>query len=122
MILNIANIFDVSTDYLLGRIDNPQHKIVPKEELPLELAKYVDYIEIFKGYSVEDISPEELREVIEFAKKSRKGERVSHFVFFSSITTTFIILAIFLSLEFLDAFLVLLTDALFTGFASELAF
>lgn len=72
MILNIANIFDVSTDYLLGRTDNPQHKIIVKEDLPAELARYVDYIEILKDYSVEDISPEELKEVIEFAKKIKK--------------------------------------------------
>lgn len=69
MLQKLADIYGTSVDYLLGRTDNPQHKIVPKEELPLELAKYVDYIEILKDCSVEDISPEELREVIEFAKK-----------------------------------------------------
>ena len=65
----LADFFNVSSDYLLGRTDVPQNKIVAKEDLPSGLARYVDYIEILKDYSVEDISPEELREVIEFAKK-----------------------------------------------------
>jgi len=65
----LADLYDVSTDYLLCRVDEPQHKIVAKEDLPRELARYVDYIEILKDYSIDDISPEELREVIEFAKK-----------------------------------------------------
>jgi transcriptional regulator with XRE-family HTH domain len=69
MILNIANIFDVSTDYLLGGTDNPQHKIVAKEDLPAELAEYADYIKILKDFDVDDISPEELKELIDLAKR-----------------------------------------------------
>lgn len=68
----IANFLNVSTDYLLCRVDDPQHKIVAKEDLPAELARYVDYIEILKDYSLEDVSPDELREVIEFAKRIKK--------------------------------------------------
>lgn len=70
----IADYFSVSTDYLLCRVDDPDVKIVSKEELPAELSKYVDYIEILKDYSIEDISPEELREVIEFAKRIKKRD------------------------------------------------
>lgn len=65
----LADYFNVSIDYLLGRVDDPENKIVPKEGLPNELAKYVDYIEIIKDAEIEDISPKELKEIIEFAKK-----------------------------------------------------
>lgn len=65
----IATFFDVSIDYLLGRVDDPEVKIVPNELLPGELAKYVDYIQILKDADMADISPEELKEVIEIAKK-----------------------------------------------------
>ena len=70
----IADFFSVSTDYLLCRTDDPDVKIVSKEDLPSELAQYVDYIEILKDYSADDISPEELREVIEFAKRLKKRD------------------------------------------------
>jgi transcriptional regulator with XRE-family HTH domain len=65
----MSKIFDCSTDYILGNVGNPQHKIVPKEELPPELSKYVDHIAILKEYNVSDITPEELKHAIEFAKK-----------------------------------------------------
>lgn len=73
ILLKLSNIFNVSTDYLLGNVDNPEVKIIPKENLPVELANLVDYIEILKEAEISEISPEELRSVIDFAKKIKKN-------------------------------------------------
>lgn len=65
----IADFLNVSTDFLLGRVDDPDVKIIPKEDLPAELAEYADYIKILKDFDVDDISPEELKELIDLAKR-----------------------------------------------------
>lgn len=64
-----AQVYETSVDYLIGRVDNPKHKVVEKHELPQELANLVDYIEILKDSDISDITPEELKYAIEFAKK-----------------------------------------------------
>lgn len=65
----LADYYNVSVDYLLGRVNNPGIKIISKEDLPEELAKYVDYIEILKEVDMSDISPEGLKKLIQAAKE-----------------------------------------------------
>lgn len=65
----IADIMDCSTDYILGRVDDPEVKIIPKEMLPEELAQYIDYIEVLKDIDLSDVSPNGLKMLIEAAKK-----------------------------------------------------
>lgn len=65
----IAQVFDVSTDYLLGRVNDPQNKIISNKDIPHELSQYVDYIEVLKQYSPEDISLEDYKDALEYAKK-----------------------------------------------------
>lgn len=69
-----ATLYDVSVDFLLGRVDDPRNKIVSKDQLPPELADIVDYIEILKDADIKDISPEEFKYAIEFAKRI-KGKK-----------------------------------------------
>lgn len=38
MLLKIADVFNCSTDYLLGRTDRPDAYLIEKEKLPVELA------------------------------------------------------------------------------------
>lgn len=72
IVCKLADVFDVSTDYLLGKVEDKDYKIAEKYKLPDELAKYVDYIEILKEYDLDDFSPKELKEIIEFAKKIKE--------------------------------------------------
>lgn len=72
VLVRLANVLNCSTDYLLGRVKDPQTKIIKKEDLPEDLAPYVDYIEILKEYDLSDISPEGLKRLIEAAKDFNK--------------------------------------------------
>lgn len=68
-IKKMAEIFDCSADFLLGIVDDMQNKLIPKSQLPKELSELVDYIEILKDYDILDISLDEFKYAIEFAKK-----------------------------------------------------
>ncbi len=68
----LSILYETSTDYLTGRVDNPKHKVVEKKDLPAELAGLVDYIEILKDVDISEISPEEFKYAIEFAIKIKK--------------------------------------------------
>ena len=68
----LADFFEVSIDYILCRVDNPENKRILKEDLPEDLAKYVDYIEILKDVDLSMISPEGLKKLINAAKELNK--------------------------------------------------
>lgn len=69
-ILNkIADFYDCSVDYILGRVGDKNLKIVDKESLPEELQPYVDEIVMLKNSS---IKPEQVKELIEFLEKAKK--------------------------------------------------
>lgn len=68
----IANYFNVSTDYLLGRTNDPTTRIMEKEELPKELKDIgIEYLEVFKEAKSSDITPEDISEIINIIKKGR---------------------------------------------------
>lgn len=73
-ILNsLADFFDVSVDYLLGRTDRKEIYILEKKDLPDELQDLgIDYIGVAKEIKESGFSIEEIKELIEFAKKMRK--------------------------------------------------
>ena len=68
-----ADFFDISVDYLLGRTEDPQSKVLGKDELPKELIEIgIEYIEVIKEAQASDITPKDIKELIEFFKKTRK--------------------------------------------------
>lgn len=71
----LADFFDVSIDYLLGRVNDPQQKIIKKEDLPEDLAPYVDYIKILKDIDMSDITPEGLKMLIDAAQEFNKKNK-----------------------------------------------
>ncbi|MTI48253.1 MAG: helix-turn-helix transcriptional regulator [Firmicutes bacterium] len=73
LLTRIADLFNVSTDYLLGRTDDPNTRIIEKHNLPKELINVgYDYIEILKDAKASDLTPEELKDLVDLAKKIKK--------------------------------------------------
>lgn len=70
----LSDFFGVSIDYILCRTDMPNIDGISKKISSSDFVKYVDYIEILKDAGMADISPGELREVIEFTKKIKNKE------------------------------------------------
>lgn len=62
----LADIFDVSTDYLLGRTDMKEIAIIEGDEIPQELrAVGIDYMEVDKIAKEEGFTPEDIKEILE---------------------------------------------------------
>lgn len=65
----VANFFNVSSDYLLGRTDKPNIELID-EGLPQELINAgIEAIEVFKGVKLIDLGPDDIKKLVEFAKK-----------------------------------------------------
>lgn len=62
MIVKLADIFDCSTDYLLGRTNNPKELLVPPEEGQILITKALNA----------NVSIEELEAYIEAREKTQK--------------------------------------------------
>ncbi|MZQ75220.1 MAG: helix-turn-helix domain-containing protein [Peptoclostridium sp.] len=76
-ILNkIADYFDVTVDYLLGRTDDEEIKIYEKDQIPDKFKDLgLEYIEIAKELELSDISVEEMKKFIELMKIAKKKEQ-----------------------------------------------
>lgn len=62
----LADIFDVSTDYLLGRTDIKEMVIVEGNEIPNELRVVgINYMEVDKTAKEEGFTPEDIKEILE---------------------------------------------------------
>jgi len=69
----IADYFDVTTDYLLGRTDEKDVYVLTGEDVPKELREIgVDEIGILKQFKDSGFTKEEIQEILEFAKKMKK--------------------------------------------------
>ncbi len=69
----IADFFEVSIDYLLGRTDEKSLYLIEGAELPVELRNVgINYITVAKKIKDEGFSPDEIEEILELAKKLRK--------------------------------------------------
>lgn len=69
----LADIFDVSTDYLLGRTDDRDVYVLTGDNVPEELRNVgIEEIGILKEFKNSGFTKEEIREIIEFAKKMKK--------------------------------------------------
>lgn len=71
MLQRIADFFDVTTDYLLGRTDNPN--TIMLEYIPEVLRNEdVELIEMVKEAKESGLTKSELEEILEFARKMKK--------------------------------------------------
>lgn len=69
----IANYFNCTIDYLVGRTDKPNLELIDKN-LPQELIDSgIQAIKVFKGLKVEDLTPQDIQYLIEFAEKVQKN-------------------------------------------------
>lgn len=65
----LADIFNVTTDYLLGRTDNRQAIILQGNSLPPELHGVIDSIEIIKDAMNSGLSQDDIKEILAVYKK-----------------------------------------------------
>lgn len=73
-LVKLANYFNCTTDYLLGRTDRPE--LVLWDNLPEELRKAgIEAIEIAKIALEEGLTAEDIKDIIELAKKLEKSEK-----------------------------------------------
>lgn len=69
----IADILDTTTDYLLGRTNEPEDKILNKEDLPIEWIKAgIESLVVFKDLSAKDLTLEDLQDILTSIEKVKK--------------------------------------------------
>ncbi|NLD46107.1 MAG: helix-turn-helix transcriptional regulator [Clostridiaceae bacterium] len=72
----LSQYFNVSVDYLVGNVDNPEYKLIPKSEWPKELIESgIEELPILKEYSIKDLTMEDLQDLIEVAKKIKERHK-----------------------------------------------
>lgn len=74
MTLNkLADILDVSTDYLLGRTDMKEIAIIEGAEIPQELrAVGIDYMEVDKVAKEQGFTPDDIKDILETVARINK--------------------------------------------------
>ena len=66
IIIKIANKFNVSIDWLLGRVENKELVLMDKNSLPDQLKQIgVEYIMLAKEMEDKDIPPEDVRKIFD---------------------------------------------------------
>ena len=75
-IIKLSEIFLVTTDYLLGKVNDQNLRMIEKNELPESIKDYIDYVVLSKD---SDLSAETIQEIIKYAelvfnKKREKKE------------------------------------------------
>lgn len=72
----IANIFNVSTDYLLGRTDMKEMVIMEGDEIPKELKKVgIDYLEVNKIAKEKGFTPQDIKDLIETIERIKNNNQ-----------------------------------------------
>ena len=73
MLQRIADFFDVTSDYLLGRTDTPNTVTLEGDQIPESLRNVdVELIEMIKEAKESGLTKSELEEILEFARKIKK--------------------------------------------------
>lgn len=71
----LADIFNVSTDYLLGRTDIENVAIIEGDEIPKELKDIgVEYLEVSKELKEKGFTPEKIRNLIKVIEELKLNE------------------------------------------------
>ena len=69
----IADYFNVTIDYLLGKTDNPTTVVIEHEKLPKELREIgVEYLVIAKEMADKEIPPEDVRKILDVLANRKK--------------------------------------------------
>lgn len=69
----IADFFNVSVDYLLGRVDEKNLHVVEGEAIPKELREVgVEYLELAKQMQDDELSPEEVKKILDAVRNLKK--------------------------------------------------
>lgn len=68
-LVKLSNIFNCTTDYLLGRTDDKNVEILSGDKLPPELRGIIDAVGILKGTG---LSTQDIQEILEIQIKLRK--------------------------------------------------
>jgi transcriptional regulator with XRE-family HTH domain len=69
----LADYFNVSIDYLLGRTDNPKTALIEGDDVPKELRDLgVEYFTIAKELKDAKIPPDDIRKIVEAIKNINK--------------------------------------------------
>jgi transcriptional regulator with XRE-family HTH domain len=73
--IKIADYFNVSIDYLLGRTDKKEAFIIKGNEVPKELRNIgIDYMEVDKIAKEQGFTPEDIKDILQtFGKISKKN-------------------------------------------------
>lgn len=72
----LADYFNVSIDYLLGRTDNKQLYELKDEQIPVELRGIgVEYMTVAKRIKEEGLTPQEIETMIEAIKKIKNDNQ-----------------------------------------------
>ena len=72
MLNKLASFYDVTTDYLLGRVDFENHIVLEGTALPPELQGIIEQVGILKG---EGISEQDIKEILELHIRISKGKK-----------------------------------------------
>jgi transcriptional regulator with XRE-family HTH domain len=76
LLKQFAVFFDCTIDYLLGKTDDPDYKIIDKEELPKELILAgIEGIEVFKDLTAKDLTDEDYKDILEAFAKIRERHK-----------------------------------------------
>ena len=63
--IKIADFFNITLDYLLGRTDSEELAVIENEEIPQELREIgVEYLEVNKELKEKGFTPEKIRALI----------------------------------------------------------
>ncbi len=65
-IKKVADYFNVSTDWLLGRVEEKRHAVIENEDIPQELRELgVSWLKVTKEFKERGFTPEEIKKVID---------------------------------------------------------
>ncbi|RKD23730.1 helix-turn-helix domain-containing protein [Caminicella sporogenes] len=72
----LADLFDCTTDYLLGRTDRKEVAVMEGEEIPKELRDVgVEYLEVNRIAKEKGFTPEDIREIIETVERIKNNNQ-----------------------------------------------
>ena len=72
ILIKLSNYYNVSTDYILGLVDEHNVTLIKENDLPEELRGLVDEIGIIKDANKSGLSNEDIKEILEIAIKIRQ--------------------------------------------------